>query len=467
MYLADAIAPVARLLCEVPTKARMFRVMRPKTQYAKAGDISIAYQVTGDGPIDLVRVPGWISNIDYDWEYPPQARLIERFSQFTRLIRFDKRGTGLSDRDVGYPTLEQRMEDVNAVMDAAGSDRAVLFGTSEGGNMALLFAATYPERTAGLILHGCQARGEWGPDYPWGPTKEETERQLAALERDWGGAIDLRDGAPSLANDQLAQEWSAAYMRYSASPQAALKMWKLGTEVDVRSILSSIWVPTLVLHKEHDRWIQQQEGRYLASNIPNAKFVLLPGTDHIIWGDGQDRLVDEVAEFVTGVRPVQSYERVLLTVLFTDIVGSTRLAAEKGDQRWKELLQKHHDVARNEFHRHGGTEVKSTGDGFLASFAGPTRAINCAIAIRNRMENLGLPIRASVHTSECNIRAGDLSGLAVHLASRLLALAEQGEVVISSTVKDLLVGSDFSFDDKGEIALRDIPGLWRTYAIQQ
>ena len=246
----------------------MFASMRPRTHYAKAGDISIAYQVTGDGPIDLVRVPGWISNIDYDWEYPPQARLIERFSQFTRFIRFDKRGTGLSDREVGYPTLEQRMEDVHAVMDAVGSDRAVLFGSSEGGNMCILFAATYPDRTAGLILHGCQARGEWAPDYPWAPTKEETEEQLAELERDWGGAIDLRDGAPSLANDQLAQEWSAAYMRYAASPKAALAMWKLGAEVDVRGILSSIRVPTLVLQKEHDRWIKQEEGRYLASKHP-------------------------------------------------------------------------------------------------------------------------------------------------------------------------------------------------------
>jgi pimeloyl-ACP methyl ester carboxylesterase len=319
--------------------------MRPKTHYAKAGDISIAYQVTGDGPIDLVRVPGWISNIDYDWEYPPQARLIERLSRFTRFIRFDKRGTGLSDREVGYPTLEQRMEDVHAVMDAVGSERAVLFGSSEGGNMSMLFAATYPDRTAGLILHGCQARGEWAPDYPWAPTRDETDKQLAELERDWGSAIDLRDGAPSLANDRLAQEWSAAYMRYAASPKAALLMWKLGAEVDVRDILSSIRVPTLVLQKEHDRWTKQEEGRYLASHIPDAKFVLLPGTDHLIWGDGQDRLIEEIEEFVTGVRPVQPYERVLLTVLFTDIVGSTRLAAEKGDRQWKELLQKHHDVA--------------------------------------------------------------------------------------------------------------------------
>ena len=439
--------------------------MRPKTHYAKAGDISIAYQVTGDGPIDLVRVPGWITNVDYDWEYPPQARLIERFSQFTRFIRFDKRGTGLSDREVGYPTLEQRMEDVHAVMDAVGSKRAVLFGSSEGGNMSILFAGTYPDRTAALILHGCQARGEWAPDYPWAPTKEETYKILEQMERDWGEVASLKDGAPSLANDQLAQEWSSAYMRYAASPKAAVAMWKLGAEVDVRGILSSIRVPTLVLQKEHDRWTKQEEGRYLASNIPNAKFVLLPGTDHSIWGDGQDRLIEEIQEFVTGVRPVQTHERVLLTVLFTDIVGSTRLAAEKGDQQWKELLQKHHDVARNEFRRHGGTEVKSTGDGFLVSFVGPTPAINCATAIRDRMATLSVPIRAGIHTGECNVRAGDLSGLAVHLASRLLTHAGQGEVVVSRTVKDLLVGSEFKFDDRGETALRDIPGLWQIYSV--
>ncbi len=443
----------------------MIADMHPRTRYAKSGDISIAYQVTGNGPIDLVRVPGWITNIDYDWEYPPNARLIERFSKFSRYIRFDKRGTGLSDRDVGYPTLEQRMDDVRAVMDAVGSERAVLFGSSEGGNMCILFAATYPGRTAALILHGSQARGEWAPDYPWAPTKEETDRQLAEIASDWGGVFDLRDGAPSLANDQLAQEWSAAYTRYAASPKAALAMWKLGAEVDVRDILPSIRVPTLVLHKEHDRWIRQEEGRYLASQIPNAKFVLLPGTDHIIWGDGQDRLIEEIEEFVTGIRPVQSYERALLTVLFTDIVGSTRLAAENGDQLWKELLQKHHDVARNEFHRHGGTEVKSTGDGFLASFAGPTPAIKCTTAIRDRLASLGVPIRAGIHTGECNIRAGDLSGLAVHLASRLLSHAGQGEVIVSRTVKDLLVGSEFRFDDRGEAALRDIPGLWQIYSV--
>jgi pimeloyl-ACP methyl ester carboxylesterase len=439
--------------------------MRPRTHYAKSGDISIAYQVTGDGPIDIVRVPGWISNVDYDWEYPPVARLIERFGKFCRLIRFDKRGTGLSDRDVGFPTLEQRMDDVRAVMDATGSKRAVLFGSSEGGNMCILFAATYPERTIGLILHGCQARGQWAPDYPWAPTVEEIEKQIAGIEMNWDGQVDLNEGAPTLANDPLAQEWESAYLRYAASPRAAIAMWRLGSEVDVRDILPSIRVPTVVLHKEHDRWIKPEEAHYLATHIPNAKLVVLPGYDHIIWGDGQDRLVEEIEEFVTGVRPSQPYERALLTVLFTDIVGSTQIAAAKGDREWKELLQKHDDLCRSAFRQHDGEEIKSTGDGFLATFRGPTPAIRCAAAARAALGELGLSIRAAIHTGECNVRARDVSGLAVHLASRLLGHADAGDIIVSRTVKDLLVGTDIRFADKGEVELRDIPGRWQIYAI--
>lgn len=439
--------------------------MRPRTHYAKAGDISIAYQVTGDGPVDLVRVPGWISNVDYDWEYPPQARQIERLSKFSRFIRFDKRGTGLSDREVGYPTLEQRMDDVRAVMDAVGSKRAVLFGSSEGGNLCMLFAATYPERTIGLILHGSQARGEWAPDYPWAPTKEETAKVLAEMEKDWGGSVNLSEGAPSLVNDKMAQEWSAAFLRYSASPRAAIAIWKLGAEVDVRDILPSIRVPTLVLQKEGDRWTRREEGEYLASRIPGARFVLLPGLDHVVWGDGQDRLIAEIEEFVTGTRTEQPPERALLTVLFTDIVDSTRLAAERGDRLWQDLLQKHHDVARSLFRSHGGTEIKSTGDGFLATFLGPTPAITCAKALHERLGRIGLPIRAGIHIGECNVRDGDVSGLAVHLASRLQSLASQGEIIVSRTVKDLLVGSQFQFNDKGTVPLKGIPGEWQIFSV--
>ena len=439
--------------------------MRPRTQYAKCGDLNIAYQVTGEGPLDLVYVPGWVSNLDYAWEYPGYARVLERLGSFARLIRFDKRGTGLSDREVGFPTLEQRMEDVRAVMDAAGSERAALLGTSEGGNMSTLFAATYPERTVALILYGCFAKGLWAPDYPWASTREELDKELAAIARDWGGPFDLQSGAPSLAQDTSAREWCAAYLRYSASPKAAISIWDWNAEIDVRSILPSIHVPTLVLHRAGDRWQKVEEGRYLAEHIPGAKYVELPGDDHAIWAGDPTQLLDEIEEFLTGIRPPPASERVLLTILFTDIVGSTSIAAEVGDHRWKELLQRHDDDVRVELRRHDGTEIKTTGDGFLAAFDGPTRAIQCATAIRDRMAGLDLKIRAGVHTGECERRGEDLSGIAVHLTSRLLDHAQPGDVIVSRTVKDLVVGSGIIFEERGEVTLRDVPGNWELFSI--
>ena len=439
--------------------------MRPRTQYAKCGDLDIAFQVTGEGPIDLVYVPGWVSNLDYDWEYPNYARVFERLGSFARLIRFDKRGTGLSERGIGFPTLEQRMEDVRAVMDAVGSERAALIGTSEGGNMCTLFAATYPERTVALILYGCFAKGIWAPDYPWAATREELDSELAAVARDWGGPFDLRDGAPSLAQDESTREWFAAYLRNSASPKAAISIWDWNAEIDVRSILPTIHVPTLVLHRSDDRWQKVEEGRYLAEHIPGAKFVELPGEDHVIWAGDHTQLLDEIEEFLTGTRPSPASERVLLTVLYTDIVGSTSIVNEIGDHRWKELLQRHDDNVRNELRRHEGIEVNTTGDGFLAAFAGPTRAIQCAIAIRDRLAELDLKIRAGVHTGECERRGEDLSGIAMHLASRLLDHAQPGNVVASRTVKDLVVGSGITFKEQGEVTLRDIPGTWQLFSV--
>ena len=438
--------------------------MRPRTHYVKCGDLNIAYQVTGDGPIDLVYVPGWVSNLDYSWEYPPYARVFERLGSFARLIRFDKRGTGLSDREAGFPTLEHRMEDVRAVMDAVGSERAALLGTSEGGNMSLLFAATYPERTAALVLYGCFAKGLWAEDYPWAATRAELDRELAAIEREWGGPFDLQNGAPSLAHDERAKEWCAAYLRNSASPKAAISIWDWNAEIDVRSILPAVHVPTLVLHRRDDRWQKVEEGRYLAEHIPGAKFVELPGEDHVIWGSRQTELLDEIEEFLTGVRPPAPSERVLLTVLFTDIVGSTSMASDLGDQRWATLLQRHDDEVRKALRRHDGREVKTTGDGFLAAFEGPSRAIACAAAIQSQMIEIGLSIRAGVHTGECELRGEDLSGIAVHLASRLLDRAEPGEVLVSRTVKDLVVGSGVAFEDRGEAALKDVPGTWQLFA---
>lgn len=438
--------------------------MRPKTQYAKCGDLNIAYQVVGNGPLDIIYVPGWVSNLDYGWMYARTAHVFERLSAFARLILFDKRGTGLSDRNVGFPTLDDRMEDVHAVMDAVGSKRAALIGTSEGGNLCMLFAATYPERTAALVLHGSFAKGIWSEDYPWAKTREQTEQELAVIARDWGGPFDFANASPSLAADDGEREWSAAYLRNAASVQDAISLWRWNTEIDVRNILSAIHVPTLVTHRTGDRWVKVEEGRFVADRIAGAKWVELPGDDHVIWAGDTDRVLDEIEEFLTGVRPAPASERVLLTVLFTDIVGSTSRAAAMGDGAWKELLQRHDDAVRAELRRFDGTEVKATGDGFLAAFSGPTRAIQCASAIRDRAKGLGLDIRAALHTGECERRGTDLSGIAVHLASRLLGHAAAGEVIVSRTVKDLVVGSGVAFEERGEATLRDVPGRWEIYA---
>ena len=438
--------------------------MRPKTKYAKCGGLNIAYQVIGEGPLDIIYVPGWVSNLDFGWTSPRVAHVFERLSSFARLILFDKRGTGLSDRNVGFPTLEERMEDVKAVMDAAGSKRAALIGTSEGGNMSMLFAATYPDRTVALVLHGCFAKGIWAEDYPWAKTREQTEEELAAIARDWGGPFDLGNASPSLANDESERDWLATYLRNAATPRDAISLWRWNTEIDVRGILPAIHVPTLVIHRSGDRWVKAEEGRYLADHIEGAKHVELPGDDHVIWAGDADRTLDEIEEFLTGIRPPPASERVLLTILFTDIVGSTAVAAEMGDRRWKELLQRHDDGIRTALRRYGGTEVKTTGDGFLAAFHGPTRAIQCASAIREQMTGIGLRIRAALHTGECERRGKDLSGLAIHLASRLLDHAQAGDVIVSQTVKDLVVGSGIAFEERGEMALRDVPGSWRLYA---
>ena len=321
-------------------------------------------------------------------------------------------------------------------MDAVDSERAVLLGTSEGGNMSILFTATYPERTTGLILYGCFAKGIWAPDYPWTSTREELDAELAAIARDWGGPFDLQNGAPSLADDKIASQWFAAYLRSAAGPKAAISIWNWNSEIDVRSILPAIHVPTLVLHRAGDRWQRVEEGRYLADRIPDAKYVELPGEDHVIWAGDPTQLLDEIEEFVTGVRPQLQSDRVLLAVLFTDIVGSTSIAIDIGDKRWKERLQRHDDAVRQELHKFSGTEIKTTGDGFLATFEGPTSAVRCAVAVRDRMADIGLDIRAGVHTGECERRGDDVSGIAVHLTSRLLDHALSGGVIATRTVKD-------------------------------
>ncbi|SFB03997.1 Adenylate cyclase, class 3 [Rhizobium sp. NFR07] len=439
--------------------------MRTSTRYARSGELNIAYQVIGNGPFDVLYVPGWVSNLDYSWEFPRIAHLLERLSAFARLIIFDKRGTGLSDRNVGYPTLEERMQDVQAVMEAAGSTRAALMGTSEGGNMCMLFAATYPEKTTALILYGAFAKGLWSEDYPWAKTREQVEEELAAIARDWGGPFDMSNAAPSLAHDRKAQDWFSGYLRNSASPQDALSLWRWNTEIDVRGILSAIHVPTLVIHRTGDRWVKVEEGRYLADHIAGAKWKELSGDDHPIWAGDTDQALDEIEEFLTGIRPRPLSERVLLTVPFTDIVGSTSLLAEMGDQGWQDLLRRHDDGVRAALLRYDGKEVKSMGDGFLATFQHPSKGIRCACAIRDLAGELGLETRAALHTGECETRSADLSGIAVNIAARILGDAAAGDILVSATVRDLVIGSGIAFSARDETTLRDVPGRWQTYSV--
>ncbi len=436
---------------------------QPETRYAKSGDVNIAYQVTGGGPFDLVLVAGFISHLEYDWEDPGSRAFFERLTSFSRLIRFDKRGTGLSDRPGGLPDLETRMGDVRAVTDAAGSERAALFGYSEGGPMSCLFAATYPERTSALVLYGTYAkRRDPDDDYPWAPTREERLAYADEIERAWGSEADMARMAPGA--DPAMQRWWATRARAAASPGAARALILMNSEIDVRAVLPSIRVPTLVLHRSGDRDSRPAEGRYIAERIPGARFVELPGDDHIPWIDA-DQIVDEVQEFLTGVRPAPEPDRVLATVLFTDIVGSTERAAALGDRRWRELLREHHALVRRELERFRGLEVDTAGDGFLATFDGPARAVRCARALVAALAESGIEIRAGLHTGECELLGDKVAGIAVHIGARVAALAEPGEVLVSSTVKDLVAGSGIEFEERGEHELKGVPGAWRLYAV--
>lgn len=439
--------------------------MQPETKYARSGVISVAYQVLGDGPLDLVLVPGWVSHLEYAWEYPSCARFFTRLASFSRLIRFDKRGTGLSDPVATPPTLEQRMDDVRAVIDAVGVHRAALFGYSEGGSMSALFAATYPERTSALVMYGTFAKRIWDPDYPWAPTPEERQTLLEAIETGWGGVVDLATIAPSMVHDERFRQWFAGYLRRGASPGAALALARMNTDIDIRHVLPAIRVPTLVLHRTGDLDANVDEGRYIARRISGAKFVELPGTDHLPYVGDADSIVEEVQEFLTGVRHSPEPDRVLTTVLFTDIVGATERAAELGDRRWRDLLESHHAIVRRELERHRGQEIDMIGDGVLASFDGPARAIRCACAIRGAVHDLGIEIRAGPHTGECERIGAKLGGIAVHIGARVASHAGDGEILVSSTVKDLVAGSGLQFEDRGTHALKGISGEWRLFAV--
>ncbi len=446
--------------------------MVPETHYARTADgVHIAYQALGNGPVDLVAVPGWFSNVEKIWELPPAARYFRRLAGFSRLIIFDKRGTGLSDRvpEHELPDLETRMDDVRAVMDAVGSERAVVYGVSEGGPMSVLFAATYPDRTAALVLYGTAARDAWAPDYPIGYTKDELEKEIEEDLQgfgtiEWTAKILREWGAPSVADDEETVRHMAAFCRASASPGAAVALSRMNSEIDVRHVLPAIRVPTLILVREGD---EPEHSRYQAERIPGARYVELPGRDHIPWFEDQDSIVDEIERFVAEVRHEEAeLDRLLATVMFTDIVGSTEKAADLGDRKWKELVEAHHSIVRGLLARYRGREVDTSGDGFFAAFDGPARAIRCAQGVTESVRSLGLEVRAGLHTGECELIDDKIGGLSVVIGARVGTLAGPGEVLVSSTVKDLVAGSGLRFEDRGTHELKGVPGEWRLFAVE-
>jgi class 3 adenylate cyclase len=436
-------------------------------KYARAGDLSIAYQVFGEGPLDLVLVQGFVSHLELMMESPVIVRFVERLASFARLIVFDKRGTGLSDPVDSVATLEERMDDVRAVMDAAGSERAALFGVSEGAPMSILFAATFPERTTALVLHGAMARSTEGEGYPWSaPANALREATEIFIAPEWGTGSLIELFAPSLAEDPGAREFAGKFQRQAASPRMAMQIFEMFLDIDVRGVLPAISAPTLVTHRRGDRVVNWRAGKWLSDQISGAKYVELPGIDHLPWAGDLDTLLDEVEEFLTGVRRGPDPDRVLLTVMFADIVDSTRIASEVGDGKWREILGSFYSLARKELERHRGQEVKTTGDGMLAAFDGPARAIRCALSLVEGVRRLGLEIRAGIHSGECERINGDLGGIAVHIGSRVSSQAEAGEVLTSSTVKDLVAGSGIQFSDRGVHSLKGVTDEWRLFEVK-
>jgi len=436
----------------------------PETRYTKSGDVHIAYQVMGDGPFDLVVVPGFVSHLECQHEEPRGARFFQRLASFARLIRFDKRGTGLSDRTSGIPTLEQRMDDVRAVMDAGGSRRAALLGISEGGPMSLLFAATHPERTAALVLYGSYARRAWAPDHPFGRKPEDMAQLFDRMEQEWGRPNTLVDTYGPSADDAY-RKWWGQYMRLAASPGAAIAILRMNMDIDVRHILPAIRVPTLVVHRTDERVSQVEQGRYLAANIPGAEMLELPGVDHTSWLGDSETMLDRIEAFLKGVGDAAEHDRVLATILFVDIARSTERAAELGDRRWRQLLDDYYRVVRRELVRFRGREIDTAGDGFLASFDGPARGIRCASSLRGALRPLSLDVRAGLHTGECEVLGPKLAGIAVHIGARVAAEAAAGEVLVSNTVKDLVAGSGIAFESRGVHALKGVPGEWPLFAV--
>jgi class 3 adenylate cyclase len=434
-------------------------------RYAKSGDLHIAYIVEGDGPIDLMWIPPWISQVEYLWSERSLARVMRRITSFARLITFDRRGSGLSDPFWGAPTLEEQMDDLIAVMDAVESERVAIVGTLEGGPMAAMFAATHPDRVSALVLYATFARATWAPGYEFAWPAEVRAHHMAELVEHWGEGRIVAGVAPSEMHDPSFIEWAGRLERLAASPSTIRRIIDLIGEFDVRDVLPSIRVPTLVMHRRDDSFIKIEHSRYLAGQIPGARYLELEGSDNMFSVGNSEALLGEIEEHLTGVRHEHEPDRMLATVLFTDICDSTRRAAEMGDRGWRDLLERHDALFRHALDRHRGREVKRTGDGFLATFDGPARAIRCAASVAEAMGSLGIKVRAGLHTGELEVMDSDLGGLAVHIAARVLDRASPNEVLVSGTVKDLVVGSGIEFDDRGEHELRGVPGAWRLYAV--
>jgi class 3 adenylate cyclase len=446
MYRSTAVAPAAR--------------------YAKRGDLHIAYSVAGDGPLDLVWVPTWIHHVEHIWEEPTIASAYGRLTEFARLITFDRRGSGLSDPVAGAPTLEEQMDDVLCVMEAVGSEQAAVLGMLEGGLLAAMFAATHPDRTIALVLYSCFAKTTWAPGYEWAQKPEDRDERMEFTVEHWGEGIVTGGLAPSrFDREPEFREWAGRMERLAASPGTIRTIFKLIGEFDVRGVLPSIRVPTLVMHRRGASFLKVEHSRYLAEHIPGARYVELEGDEILFAGDDGEAWIGEIEEFLTGGRHEREPDRMLATVLFTDIVDSTRRAADLGDADWRRLLEQHDALIRRALERHRGREVKRTGDGFLATFDGPARAIRCAASIAEAARSLGIEVRAGLHTGECEVMNGDVGGLAVHIGARVMSRAGPGEVLVSSTVKDLVVGSGLEFEDRGGHELKGVPGEWRLFAV--
>jgi pimeloyl-ACP methyl ester carboxylesterase len=440
----------------------------PQTKYARSDDVLIAYQATGDGPVDIVLAPGTMSHLDLDWEIPRRALFFERFSRFCRLIRFDKRGTGLSDRPVKMATLEERADDIRAVMDAVGIERANIFGASEGGSMACMFAATYPQRMNSLLVWGAQARWIATPDHPWGQSQAEHDEMLRMVMEGWPSIEYITGPGAGLGKDADPAyiESIARYMRAAASPSAVLAYEQMNGVIDTRPILSAIKAPTLVMNRTGDPCANVEAARDMAARIPGARFVEYPGNSHSMMLDDMETILSDIQEFVTGERPVDASDRILATVLFLDIASSTERATELGDAAWRNLMNSYYSIVRKELARFRGKETNTAGDGFLATFDGPARAVRCGLAISIGVKQLGIDVRAGVHTGECELMGDNVGGIAVNIGARVMSKAEPGSVFVSGTVKDLVAGSGIEFRDEGIHALKGVPGEWKLFAAQ-